>query len=268
MTDDSTTTSVFNNHLVHKQQSLNMQAVGQKCKLHRNDNLAWQIEQGGHLILLHDNNGIHNHNEDVDVDYVTSTPVYECQERFVLRGKECSSSRNNDADSTVAPTDSDNCQCGDDNETRSKQAKLVNEPVYVDRYDVRVLLSSESYLLMRPGDHCNISSSQIRLHDYDYSWDDDLSKEQGRLLNEERFGDLMMMTVNNQNRYVEMGDSIPSESLLYDDQSNSQCDMLYKPRPRSPILQPNSETLEVYCPSKEDESKMPKGMILVSTLYF
>jgi hypothetical protein len=295
-----------NNKLV-QQQSLNLQVVGRKCKLHRNDNLARQIEQGKHLIILHFNNNL-QHNDglatyfdkkDESVETVGAN-ANECQERLVLGKLSSSSSFSND-DTTSSrldadandnkdtlkcdnesnyddhvnawieiihppPTKGEECPSSSTLHNHRKQVttSTVNKPVFVDRYDARVLLPADEYLYQQRHAQHDVSSNN-NLHEDDYSWDDDLSEEQGRLLNMERFGDLI---VHQSPSVVEMEDGRnPCDESLFD--KGKSCQDGHPPR----LMQQRQqqlylETQEIlYHPSEEEMSMIPKGMILVSIFF-
>lgn len=275
--------------------AINLQVVGRKCKLYRNDNIVQQIEQGKHLIILHGNGSVHGNNDNDDVKNVHEFH----QERLVLGKVSLTSSSssssgavhaesnitghkcdtiNNDSDSDDNPINAwieivhppavrQNDYPSSYNERKEHNTVMTNKPTYVDRYDVRALLSDEEqYFIIHHG-HApfKISSCKKGIRDdYDYSWDDDLSEEQGRILNAERFGDLMKQQQGHIGQMNVVGKP-PLESVLHGQTLCSEDGDPHQEIQLEQQQQLHPDMHQVYRPSQEDMAKVPKGMILPKT---
>lgn len=196
--------------------SFELKLMGVKCPLHRNDSIAKQIEQGKHLMILHRG---HSHHHDKNLGHWENEPPtdgingvsggeypqssFSLEDATSMGGNRDYYDEGNDTWEDIVHPLSDSTSTdvfvkeSSSAETTKKKKNVDDTIIYVDRYDVRTLLSDDFDI--HQDDAAIIDSSN---NETDYPWDDDLTVEQRQILAMDRFGDLSMSTEESSNEIL------------------------------------------------------------------
>ena len=167
---------------------LDLTVIGKKCVLHRNDDLAEQLDQGKHLIdLLEDHQPSHRQHGDNDDPYSSDMDdFYSQQESGVDNGGiHASNSPPGECNSTwtdiIHPFVN---SASTSNSTNGGSRAIPNQHhLFVDRYDARTLLDDVSI---------HEGSVYYKHEANDLGVDHDLTHDEKQVIDIERFGDLKL----------------------------------------------------------------------------
>lgn len=277
---DAATSSITstNNRLHHSGGNfLDLTVIGKKCVLHRNDDLAEQLDQGKHLIDLLEDHGQHQDHEDPyssDKDELCSQQDNEVDNGGIHSsisppggsGK-CNSTWTDIIHPFVNSTRTTTTTTSTSNSTNDSSRTIpMHHHLFMDRHDARTLLDDVS---IHEG---SVSSHKREANDL--GLDHDLTHDEKQAIDIERFGDLKLEDegiAKEKNRECtktggDEGTAIPGGSHKLDDKLESPT--------RTSTHINNSKTGDVYAGSaKEDgfeldekeRAMLPLGIAIVST---
>jgi len=289
--------SSANNRMNHPRGNfLDLTMIGKKCVLHRNDDLAEQLEQGKHLIDLLEHEDHHmqpshhrQHQDDHEDPYSSDTDeFYSQQDNGVDNGGIHASSSppagkcNSTWTDIIHPPFVNNTSTRTSNSTNDcSRAILMHHHHFVDRHDARTLLDDVS---IHEGSVSIYSHKrEANDNDLDLDLDHDLTYDEKQVIDIERFGDLKLEDeeiATRTEKYRECkktgGDGDEGTGTAIPGGSHKLDKKLESPTPTSSTsIHINSKTNDVNAGSaKEDgfqldeneRAMLPLGIAIVSTV--